>query len=320
MAWDWHGNVTTIVVVIAVVGCFSWIPVVLVVSLVQKGKRKLQTTSGDEEKKNGQHPKQPEIEKPPPVVPKGLERSASTWSHGTASTGDPLRRWDTGSSWDPVKPPLKRWDSASTISPTAKQSSVRSNSNFSRPPLPQMQPSSRPSSVRSVASLKKGPGAIPAGSRRGSINSIVGVSPRGGLQVEKAYYDTTPLPETPAVVARPLPETPTVVPRAANFARPIPPRTQSRASSVTPGPASFEIPRSPPGRKSEDFSRPRPSIDARPRPSMDEQLRAPQPRRVSVNSQMVQTMQQVQEEQAWWESQAAADRQSDSPPPLGQAM
>ncbi|KAM7191095.1 hypothetical protein V8F33_009103 [Rhypophila sp. PSN 637] len=311
MAWDWHGNVTTIVVVIAVVGCFSWIPVVLIVSLVQKGKRKLQTPSGDEETKDGQYPKQPVIEKPPPIVPKGLERSASTRSHGTASTGDPLRRWDTGSSWDPVKPPLKRWDSASTIAPTAKQSSVKSNSNFSRPPLPQMQVSSRPSSVRSVASLKKGPGAIPAGSRRGSINSIVGVSPRGGLQVEKAYYDTTPLPETPAVV-----------PRAANFARPIPPRSLSRASSVTSGPGSFEIPRSPPGRKSEDFSRPRPSIDSRPRPSMDEQLRAPQPRRVSVTSQMVQTMQQVQEEQAWWESQAAADRQSDSPPPcpLGQAM
>lgn len=298
MAWDWHGNVTVIIVAIALIICFGWLPVTVIISLIQNGKRRFRsvferrgwvTPVPDEEKRVAQQQKAPEIPKPQPV----LTRSGSTHTHGSASTDHPIRRWDTGSSWDPIR----RWDTSSTADPPARNNSMRSD--FSRLAVPPMPMPSRASSIRSVATMHQGPGSIGGRSRKGSVNSIVSGSPRsGGFQVETAYYDTTPLPQMPPA-------------HVANLTRPISSRSRSSASShhTDRRVASLGRPKTPPGRASEeDYSRPRMSGDEE---STAMSRRTPPPRRASLNAQTA--IQKMQHDQA-------PGLEDSDPPPLPHAM
>ncbi|KAK0621671.1 hypothetical protein B0T17DRAFT_618092 [Bombardia bombarda] len=199
MGWAWNGNATLTIVIITLVICFSWVPIITVMSLYQHGRARIRAFFAargwvapiKEEEKVTQHPKMPEIQKPPPIFNNGLarERSMLTRTYGSSMlTNDPLRRWDTGLSWDPIR----RYDAASVLSEgpmAARNNSLRSN--FSRPmqmaPMP-----SRASSIRSVSTQGR--------SRRPSVSSMVG-RPPGAFQINTAYYDTTPLPTTSLNIA-----------------------------------------------------------------------------------------------------------------------
>ena len=298
MAWNWHENVTLLIVAIALSICFGWVPVVAVISLVHNGKRRFRSffeergwvaPVPDEEKRVARLQKAPEIQKPPPVVPRGLERSASTRTHASISTYDPnpLRRWETGSSWDPIR----RWDTSSTADPTARNNSLKSNYSRGVPPMPMP---SRASSIRSVASMHQGPGSISGRSRRGSVSSVVSGSP-GSYQVETAYYDTTPLPQPP-------------IAHASNFTRPMSAARPRSSGSTHRRVSSLDHPKSPPGRKSEDYSRSRTPAGEEPI-AIPMSRRTPPPRRASLNAATVQTMQHDQAP-PWWEDS----------PPLPHAM
>jgi len=188
MGWDWQGNVTATILIIALVVCFCWIPVVTVLSLVHNGKRRFRTVfeekgwvkpDEDEQKRLARLGKAPEIKKPPPAR---LQHSPSLRTQPSASSYNRLSRWNTEASWDPIK----RVDTASTSGePVARNNSLRSN--YSRA---HMVPS-RPGSVRSVSTAHH-PGPVHGGrTRRLSFNN--GLRPTS-FHVDNAYYDTTPLP------------------------------------------------------------------------------------------------------------------------------
>ncbi|KAM7207218.1 hypothetical protein V8F20_002484 [Naviculisporaceae sp. PSN 640] len=283
MAWEYHGNATTIILAIALTLAFGWVPILIVVSLVQHGKRRWAAPPPDQEKVVAQHQKQPELPQPPPIVPQPLERTASNRS---SRSYEPIRRWDTGSSWDPVS---RRWDAESTAEPLARNNSVRST--FPRGSVPAMPMPSRASSVRSISSLHPGSASVGArNNRRGSISSIVSGPPGGSYKVDKAYYDTTPLPELPLPIAH---SSKLPISQATNLKTPMSSssRPHSIASSSQSRPGSSDTVRP------LDFSRKRPLSTFEGSIAMSRHVSPP--RRGPVN---VQTVQPNQDEQPWWES------------------
>ncbi|KAK0620411.1 hypothetical protein B0T14DRAFT_231542 [Immersiella caudata] len=206
----WQGNITLTLVIIALVICFAWIPVVAVISLFHNGRVRIRRfferrgwmrPAPDEEKRVAQQQKAPWVQRPPPAYPnpssRALERTVSTRTHNSVASWDPIRRWETGSSNDPQ---------ATRASPGR---SSPGRSNFSRP-MP-----SRASSVRSMASNHQPSGQ--SRSRRPSNPGTAGDLPPVTFQINDAYYDTTPLPDRPPSSG------------AANI-KPSASRSQSRAS------------------------------------------------------------------------------------------
>ncbi|KAK4222240.1 hypothetical protein QBC38DRAFT_490375 [Podospora fimiseda] len=201
MGYEWHGNPGTTVLLIALVVCFGWIPVVILVSVYGCLRRKYGKPSiSDNDKPATWHPKQPQLETPSPIY----------HSTSTASSSYDLKRWDSQASWDPIKP--YDHDGGESIY-GGRPNSVRSNYT-ARSKLP-----SRSNSLRSVASyrsqqdppgshLAHGPPlAVPqhgrASSRRGSTSSNQD-GPPVAFQINNTYYDTTPLPAMPPTPKLPM--------------------------------------------------------------------------------------------------------------------
>ncbi|KAK3688045.1 hypothetical protein B0T22DRAFT_439612 [Podospora appendiculata] len=193
MPWDLQSNVNGTIMLIVGFICFGWVPVITGISIYKHLKKRFRPAwekkgwvkKLPDEEKGTQHPRMPQLPKPPPIYPRGgLDRSLSTRTHGSHLS---LRKSDTGSSWDPIRRPA--WDAASTMS-VADSSTTRNNSThatFPRSGSGQMPVPSRASSVRSVS--------VHSRSRRGSGGSYMS---GGSGEVDTAYYDdTTPLPDWP---------------------------------------------------------------------------------------------------------------------------
>ncbi|KAK4161523.1 hypothetical protein QBC43DRAFT_302876 [Cladorrhinum sp. PSN259] len=219
MGYEWHGNPTTTVVIIAVTCCFGWMPIVIAVSIVGKIRAKYGKTKSDvENKPAGWHPKQPKLETPSPIYHSTgsiLERTLSNRTLNPEAKYD-LKRWESHSSWDPVKP--FEYNDNESVHGIARPNSIRSNytarSRALQPPTTGTP--SRSSSIRSVASQRSHqdppgrhlahapprPQQSRTSSRRGSVSSNYD-GPPVAFQINDAYYDTTPLPEMPVLPAAP---------------------------------------------------------------------------------------------------------------------
>ncbi len=263
---DWNGDVTVTIVIIALVICFAWFPIVTIFSICHNAKQKYRAfferrgwvaPAVSEEKRTARQQKMPEIPKPMPTLPthsaRGVERAMSTRSYGSAASWEPLRRWETTSSGDTVPLRQQHYD------PTGMSRNNSMRSNFSRPmPMP-----SRASSVRSVASMHPASAAAPgpSRSRRPSMNG-----PPPSFQMENAYYDdTTPLPDRPPSAVRAHSRSP-----SSSRSHPTVP---SGSGSRSRRDSSVDIPRQPrlstAGRTSEE-QQPR-NRDARPSTPYEEQ-------------------------------------------------
>ncbi|KAK0641673.1 hypothetical protein B0T16DRAFT_393919 [Cercophora newfieldiana] len=209
---EWQGNITLTLVIIALVICFAWIPVVAIISLFHNGRVRMRAFAErrgwmqpppDEEKRIAQQQKAPWVQRPPPAFPnpspRAIERtvSSSRTRRDSTASWDPIRRWETVSSSN--DPPAARPSSAAAA-----------RSNFSRP-MP-----SRASSVRSTTSAHHPSGQ--SRSRRPSTHSAPPDMPPVAFQINDTYYDTTPLPEN-----RPSSG-------GSAYAKPNASRSQSRAS------------------------------------------------------------------------------------------
>ncbi|KAK4454277.1 hypothetical protein QBC34DRAFT_156166 [Podospora aff. communis PSN243] len=249
----WQGNITVILIVIAVVICFAWIPVVAIISLFHNGRARIRKffeklgwmrPAPDEEKRIARQQKAPWVQKPPPAYPnpsaRALERTASTRTHHSVASWDPTRKWETASSIlnDPpaaAKPSLGRSGSG--------------RSNFSRP-MP-----SRASSVHSVASSVRSTASNhqSSGQSRGRRLSAPAAPDLPPLifQINDAYYDTTPLPDRPPSIG------PSNVKLSASRSQSRASRSHSPASAVSGSQGrrgtSFDIARQQPGEASDNL-------------------------------------------------------------------
>lgn len=267
-AGDWNGSFTIALVIIVGVVCFSWIPIVIGINLVRKSKAKFRAKKPDEEKPAVPPPKPPYVQKPQPVFldhsannsTKNLERTASTRTHNSAMSWDPVRRWDTGASRDTTYVEQ---------SPTPKNNSMRSN--FSRP-MP-----SRANSTRSVASSSSSAG--PSRTRRQSINLKAGyeVKPMA-FQINDTYYDTTPLPDS----------TPPIGAYAKSIGKGSPASGTSNPNSRRATPVDYYYKRHSTGRDSVELNSPRPTSSSYKRHSTARdsvESSSQLPRRASLNVQ-----------------------------------
>ncbi|KAK0715165.1 hypothetical protein B0H67DRAFT_235794 [Lasiosphaeris hirsuta] len=259
---DWHGDPTVTIVIIALVICFAWLPIVTAISISQRYRGRFRTsfekrgwiapTRQEEKRGPRQWQKQPQIQKPQPVYPApqsyGLERTMSTRSQGSVASWDPVRRWDTTSS-------------AELLSRNAS-----GRSNFSRP-IP-----SRASSIRSISSMH--PMHPPAGqsrSRRPSSSNSMNSSPEA-FRIEDTYYDTTPLP---GPVSTRVPSIGTL------YAKSTKSQASTGSSSQAHRGTSLDMPRSPPAREPEDVFWARPASSHNELPAMP----TPPPRRASLHAE-----------------------------------
>lgn len=214
MAYEWHGSAGNTIIIIALVICFGWVPVVAAVSIFGKIKaRWFNPEENAELHPVGKHQKQPELATPNSIYHSTagtLERRGSTKTLDSGEFGFDLKRWDTQSSWDPIRP-FEYNDSESMHGGgLARPNSIRSNytarSRITATPTSVMP--SRASSIRSVASQRSHheppqrqlapapPLPQQSRSRRGSMSSNYD-GPPVAFQINDTYYDTTPLPATP---------------------------------------------------------------------------------------------------------------------------
>ncbi|KAK4175761.1 hypothetical protein QBC36DRAFT_291167 [Triangularia setosa] len=205
MGYEWNGDPTILIVVIACSVCFGWVPIITVVSIVRncrarlRAKRGSNGTAADLESHGGRPNSAPDIPKPlqtyNPTSTKGLERSASNRTRSSMDGYD-LKRVDTNSSWDPIRHSFNYdneslWgrDGLSRHSSRHRPVNVLSHVHHNTPSP------SRPSSIRSVTSSQR----QQIRSRRGSRASNYDNAPTA-FQINDTYYDTTPLPK----VTRPV--------------------------------------------------------------------------------------------------------------------
>ncbi|KAK4677660.1 hypothetical protein QC764_0047120 [Podospora pseudoanserina] len=205
MGYEWNGDPTILIVVIACSVCFGWVPIITVVSIVRhcrarlRAKRGSNGTNSDAESQGGRPSTAPDVPKPlqtyHPSSTKGLERSASSRTRSSADGYD-LKRVDTNSSWNPIRHSF-HYDNESLWGGDGLS---RSNSRHRPPYFPthvhNTTPSlSRPASIRSVASSHR----QQSRSRRSSMASNSDNAP-AAFQINDTYYDTTPLPNVTRTV------------------------------------------------------------------------------------------------------------------------
>ncbi|KAK4456744.1 hypothetical protein QBC42DRAFT_321541 [Cladorrhinum samala] len=214
MAYEWHGNAGNTIIIIALVLCFGWVPIVVAVSVFGKIKaRWFNPEKNVELHLAGKHQKQPVLATPNPIYHSTagtLERRGSVKTLDSSEFGFDLKRWDTQSSWDPIRPFEYNDTESIHRGRVARPNSIRSNytarSRITAAPIPAMP--SRASSIRSVASQRSHheppqrqlapapPLPQQSRSRRGSVSTNYD-GPPAAFQINDTYYDTTPLPPTP---------------------------------------------------------------------------------------------------------------------------
>ncbi|KAK4202414.1 hypothetical protein QBC40DRAFT_44143 [Triangularia verruculosa] len=205
MGYEWNGDPTTLIVIIACSVCFGWVPIVTVVSIVRnfraraRAKRGSNGSDSDIESQGGRPSTAPDVPRPlqtyHPSSTKGLERSASSRTR-SSTDGYDLERVDTNSSWDPIRHSFhydneSLWGGDGLSRQNTRHRPVHFPTHVhNNTPSP-----SRPASIRSVASSHR----QPSRSRRGSIASNYDNAP-AAFQINDTYYDTTPLPTIPKAV------------------------------------------------------------------------------------------------------------------------
>ncbi|KAK1831824.1 hypothetical protein QBC39DRAFT_330386 [Podospora conica] len=210
-AEEWTGDFNTTMIIIVTVVCFSWVPIVIMVSLYQhcrarsRSKKEGAKDAADVEKAPPRKPyvpmKQP-VYVPMPVVTKP-DRTASLRTFNSVSSWEPIRRdWrDSASiSYEPPHPSPAGSIRSRSKQPAGRNSFQINNAFYDTTPLPENAPSIKAAAERSSRSsteqrrsMEGGHGNTPQKHRTVSRNRS---TPKVDSTADESLPEMPPLPRS----------------------------------------------------------------------------------------------------------------------------